>query len=103
MPIKRMWMIGGATRSPLWPTIVANVVGLRLALPESRHLPAIGAAILAGVGAGAFETVEQGQAIFHRPARHIEPDRTTMESYDGWFADYRRVACLSATPTKDQD
>jgi sugar (pentulose or hexulose) kinase len=94
-------MIGGAASSPLWPAIVADVTGLPLSLPQalpeqdrrSEHWPAVGAAILAGVGVDAFETAAAGWARFQRPARQIEPDPATMPLYDQSFSTYQQFVC----------
>ena len=91
MPIEQMWMIGGAAQSPLWPAIVADVTGVPLSLPQYEHWPAVGAAILAGVGIGAFESLAAAQARFQRPARQIEPDPETMPIYDECFAIYQQL------------
>jgi len=101
MPIEQMWMIGGATQSPLWPTIVASITGLPITLPQGRHWPAIGAAILAGVGCGAFETITDGLARFQRPERRIEPDPTETQTYDEGFATYRHLAHLLTKNRED--
>ena len=103
MPIEQVWMIGGAASSPLWPAIVADVTGLPLSLPQAlpeqgrrnEHWPAVGAAILAGVGVGAFETAAAGRARFQRPARQIEPDWATMPLYDQSFSTYQQFVCAS--------
>ena len=92
LPIERLWMIGGAASSPLWPAIVADVTGVPLSLPQGKHWPAVGAAILAGVGVGAFETMEAGQARFQQPARQIEPDRESISIYDECFAAYQQLS-----------
>jgi sugar (pentulose or hexulose) kinase len=92
LPIDRMWMIGGAAQSPLWPAIVADVTGLPLSLPRGQQWPAIGAAILAGVGIGAFETVAAGQAHFQQPARQVEPDPDRMRIYNEKFGAYQQLA-----------
>ena len=110
MPIERMWMIGGAAQSPLWPAIVADVTGVPLSLPQAcpacpersqgkhgrrvAHWPAVGAAILAGVGSGAFETLADAQARFQRPARQIEPDQERMAIYDECFVAYQQLGGL---------
>jgi xylulokinase len=91
MPIKRLWMVGGAAQSPIWPNIIANVTGVPLALPQYKHWPALGAAILAGVGAGVFETIEAGQARFQKPAQYITPDRELMALYDERFTTYQQI------------
>ncbi len=50
---------GGGARSALWLQIVADVLGVGLATIESVEGAALGAALLAGVGAGWWPTVEE--------------------------------------------
>jgi xylulokinase len=92
MPVYRMWMIGGATQSPLWPAILANITGVPLSLPRYRHWPAVGAAILAGLGAGAYGTLAQAQALFQKATRHIEPEPGAMSIYEECYASYQQLA-----------
>lgn len=92
MPVEQMWMIGGATRSPLWPQIVADVTGVPLSLSQYTHGPALGAAILAGLGLGVFDSVEKGQSMFPATARQITADDTHRATYDEQFAAYQRMA-----------
>jgi xylulokinase len=89
--IDEMWMIGGATRSPLWPQIVAEVTGIRLSLTQYAHGPALGAAILAGMGLGVFDSLEASQARFSIAARIIEPEDAHTLVYDARFAAYQRL------------
>ncbi len=91
MPVEQMWMIGGAAQSPLWPSILADVTGVPLSLPQYGHWPAVGAAILAGLGAGAFESLAVAQARFQRPVRQVEPGPETMSIYDESFAIYQQL------------
>jgi xylulokinase len=90
--IDEMWMIGGATRSPLWPQIVADVTGIPLSLTQYAHGPALGAAILAGMGLGLYDSVEAGRARFPVTARTIEPGEAHKPIYDDQYAAYRRLA-----------
>ncbi|MBF0244467.1 MAG: hypothetical protein HQL31_04260 [Planctomycetes bacterium] len=47
----RAVMVGGPSRSPVWPGILAEMTGLEISV-GSTHAGATGAAILAGIGAG---------------------------------------------------
>ena len=91
MPIERLWLVGGAAQSPVWPAIIANVTGLSLCLPQPNHWPALGAAILAGLGAAVFETIETGQIRFQKPAQYITPNRELMALYDERFTTYQQI------------
>jgi xylulokinase len=92
MPVDQMWMIGGAAQSPLWPAILADITGVPLSLPQYGHWPAVGAAILAGLGAGVYGTLAEAQARFARPARQVEPDQGWMRFYRDSFAAYQQLA-----------
>ena len=55
IPVERITMVGGPTNSPIWPRILADQLGCEIALPEYGEVAgAVGAAILAGIGAGVF-------------------------------------------------
>jgi xylulokinase len=89
MPIERLWMVGGAANSPTWPTILANITGVPISLPDYDNWPALGAAILSGVGIGLFENIEAGLVHFSKPAREIAPDTALMALYAKNFATYQ--------------
>jgi len=92
LPIERLWMVGGAANSPHWPAILANITGIPIRLPSYDYWPALGAALLAGVGVGLFKNIEAGLAHFGKPTRKIEPDDKLMALYAENFAVYQ-AAC----------
>jgi xylulokinase len=94
LAVERLWLVGGAARSPVWPKIVADVTGLPIYLPQYGQWPALGAAILAGWGTGLYESLEAGQARFQKAAELVEPDR---HRYDDSFGRYQRLVELQAT------
>jgi xylulokinase len=99
--VEWLWMVGGAARSPVWPGIVADVTGVSLSLTEYDHWPALGAALLAGVGAGVFESLEVGQARFQQSIRHLIPDETCRQLYTERFEIYQalnNIAILNLLP-----
>lgn len=56
---RQMSVCGGGAVSPLWRSIIADVFALPLAAALPQQGAALGAAILAGVGAGLYPSVEQ--------------------------------------------
>ena len=50
--------MGGGAQSPLWCQIKSDMTGKRLVTLKNKETACLGAAILAGVGAGVFESVE---------------------------------------------
>ena len=56
--IKEIRITGGGASSPLWCSIKSDMTGKRLVTLKNKETACLGAAILAGVGTGAFESVE---------------------------------------------
>jgi xylulokinase len=55
---------GGGTASPLWRQVLADVLGVELAVTSTTEGAAYGAALLAAVGTGWFADVEDAGAAF---------------------------------------
>jgi len=92
MPVEFLWMVGGAANSPHWPRILSNITGIPIRLPEYDNWPALGAALLAGVGVGIFDGISDGLAYFGKPVRKIETDAEMKAFYAQNFAAYQ-AAC----------
>ena len=91
LPIKRFWMVGGAAESPLWPAILADVTGIPISLPQYDNWPALGAAILAGYGAGIYPTLDQGMTVFNKELSTITPQSKVMKSYHQKYLKYKQL------------
>lgn len=79
-------LTGGAAKGRLWPQVVADVLGLTVRLPEVKESTALGAAIYAGIGSGAYATLDDAIAQLVRFERSVEPDPAAHEAYDAHFA-----------------
>ena len=95
VPVKRFVATGGLPHhSPLFLQICADVLGEKIAVPPSKQGPALGAAILGALAAGAFP--DASAAIRAMAAREkpqtINPRRAALNTYQGVYADYRRLA-----------
>jgi len=71
---KEVVVAGGATRSELWLQIHADVTGIPHVVTECTDAPALGCAILAAVGAGAFPDVKTAVDTMVRKVRVVRPD-----------------------------
>jgi xylulokinase len=89
MPIDGLWMVGGAANSSHWPLILANITGLPISLPDYDNWPALGAAVLAGVGVGLFENIVEGLVQLRKPVRELQPDSESMVLYNENFEMYK--------------
>src|ERR1700756_765713 len=66
VPVKQIRLGGGGARSPLWRQIQADVYAHDVEIVEAEEGAAYGAAILAGVGAGTWATVDDACAAVVR-------------------------------------
>jgi xylulokinase len=82
-------MVGGASRSPVWPQIVADVTCLPVALPAISQAASWGAAILAGVAAGVYPDPEAGLLTLPRTERRLEPTQGCAGTYERAFEQFR--------------
>lgn len=92
LDVRRLTIVGGGAKGPLWRQIKADVTGLPVRVPVSVETTATGAAILAAVGAGLHGTVADAVDAFvaFRPEEH-EPDPERREVYDEAYRRYRDV------------
>jgi xylulokinase len=91
MAVDEMRMVGGAAKSAVWPRIVADAAGTPVVLPDVREAASRGAAILAGVGAGAFPDPAAGGQAWRGHETGLPPDPTAQREYDDAFGQYREV------------
>ncbi len=89
--IKKIKMIGGATKSNLWPQIVADITGERVFVPSLAEAACLGAAILAGVGAGIFKNPEQGFEKLQIKEKEIIPSQVNRAKYKELFKVYKET------------
>ena len=75
-------LCGGGARSPLWRRILANVLGLRLDVPQTEEGPGYGAAMLALVGCGAYADVRSCAAALTRVTASVEPEPSLSARYE---------------------
>jgi len=82
---------GGGSRSALWTRIVASVLGLPLERTECDAGAAFGAALLAGIGSGAFADAEEAVARCVRVTERIEPEPGWVAAYEEGYRRFRAL------------
>jgi xylulokinase len=90
-PDDDMRAVGGGARSALWLALQADVYGRAVRRTEVDEGPAYGAALLAGVAAGAFADVEEASAQVRLRAEVTEPDAGRARVYDELYAVFRSL------------
>jgi xylulokinase len=88
VPVESIRLGGGGARSPVWRQIQADVYGREVELVEADEGAAYGAALLAGVGGGAWASVEEACAATVRVRERVAPEpeaaRLMNERYEAF-------------------
>jgi xylulokinase len=92
---------GGGSKSDAWLQMTADIFQRPLVRPRVTEAGALGAAIIAGVGCGAFPSYEAGVEAMVRLERTFEPDPQKGKVYARRFAKYKRLWPLMADYLRD--
>ncbi len=82
---------GGGAKSPLWRQIIAAVMNVKLEIIESEEGPGYGAAILAAVGCGTFESVESACEKLVKVIDTVEPDQLLVQKYEEKYQKFKQL------------
>jgi len=85
--VTELLAIGGATRSPLWMQIKADVTGLPVVVTANPDATPLGAAMLAAIGTGGGTVDDLVGDWVQRSAGYV-PDPDTRATYDRLYAVY---------------
>ncbi len=88
MTVEDMRVCGGPARSSLWNQIKADVTGFPVAVPRVLETAALGAAMLAAVGAGRANDPVDAIARMTGVERVIDPRPATRELYERLYEVY---------------
>jgi xylulokinase len=69
----RIRVCGGAQKNPFWLQLKADTTGCVAEAVRHEELTLLGAALLAGIGAGVYASFDEAVAAGERPVREIEP------------------------------
>lgn len=89
--IKEVTFASGASQSPLWCQIVSDVLGAKVNVPVVKEATALGTAICAGVGAGIFESIEDGAKKLVKIERSYTPDMENHKKYLDIFHTWKQI------------
>lgn len=91
LPVESIRLGGGGARGGLWRQIQADVYGMPVDLVEAEEGPAYGAALLAGVGIGAWNSVETACEAAVRVAKSVEPNTESVAVMNRQYGAYRKL------------
>ncbi len=90
--IERLRMIGGASRSSIWPELVAYITGCEVTTMKEGEGCAMGAAMIAGVGCGMFESYAQAASTSLAGERVDADDEELKKYYADKFVRYNTLS-----------
>ncbi|MBQ1721015.1 MAG: xylulokinase, partial [Lachnospiraceae bacterium] len=82
---------GGGAKSPLWKTIIANVLNIRLDILKTEEGPSMGGAMLAAVANGEYASVEEAAKAIVEVVDHVEPTPELAAKYEARYQQFKKV------------
>ena len=91
VPTERIVACGGGVRSALWLQILADIAGVPIDYTSNDDAVALGSAMCAAVGAGAYPNLPAAAKAMTGTERRVEPDAERRAIYDAGFATYEQT------------
>jgi xylulokinase len=91
VPVNDIRLGGGGALSPLWRQIQADVYAKPVSQLAAEQGAAHGAAVLAGVGAGLWPSVDEACARFVRVASVVSPEKQSSDKLQRQYKIYRAI------------
>jgi len=91
VPIRQVRASGGGARSGVWRQIQADVIGREHVTINVDEGPALGVALLAGVGTGVYGSVEQACRNTIKVVQSTRPDESKRAVYDKYYKVYQAL------------
>ncbi len=89
--IERTKICGGGAKSALWKKMIANIMNIKVDVIETEEGPGLGAAILAGVAAGEYESVEAAADKLVKVIETVEPETELAEKYEKKYQVFKQI------------
>ena len=89
--VERTKICGGGAKSTLWKKMIANIMDLNVDVIESEEGPALGGAILAAVGCGAYPSVEAAAERLVKVVDTVEPEPELTAKYEARYQKFKKI------------
>ncbi|NLC19486.1 MAG: xylulokinase [Clostridiales bacterium] len=89
--VDRVRISGGGSKSPLWCSMIANILNVKVDKINSVEGPAFGAAILAAVGCGKYASVDEACSKLIKVVQTTEQDPEIVAKYDKKYEIFRQL------------
>ncbi len=89
--IEQVRVSGGGARSPVWRQILASVFNTELVTVNTTEGAAFGAALLAGVGSGNWDSVQEACASAIKITGSDQPKQSDLSIYEQQYGNYKML------------
>ena len=89
--IERSKICGGGAKSPLWKTIMANILNIKLDVPASEQGPGMGGAMLAMAACGLYPSVKAACEKLVTVQETVTPDPEIAKRYEARYQQFKRL------------
>ena len=89
--IKEIRAIGGGAKSRVWQQILADILGEEINLLNVEEGPAFGAALIAGVGVGVYDSFAEAVNRIIKVEKTIIPRIENSERYNQYYQLYKKL------------
>ena len=89
--IQRSKLCGGGAKSPLWRSIIANVLNITLDIPQTEEGPGYGGAMLAMVACGEYASVEKCAEALVTVQKSVAPDPAIAARYQERYNVFKEI------------
>lgn len=86
-----MMICGGGAKSPLWRQMLADIYGVDVISPASSEGAALGVAILAMVGIGEYESVQQACKAIIQKEKVTATNQEAHDTYEKFYRIYQSL------------
>ena len=92
-PVKHIRALGGGTKNTLWNQIKADILQTPLDVLDFQEAGCLGAALLAGMGAGGYPDLDAALAVARRTGgvTTVEPGPENAAVYESLFSTYSKI------------
>lgn len=80
--IDNVILSGGGSRSPVWPQMFADILGVQVSVASARETGALGAAMTAGIGTGALYGYNDAVLKMTKISKSFTPDPARTKFYN---------------------
>ena len=90
-PLKLLRVVGSSSHNQLWMQLRSAILGKRLELSQNPDMVTLGAALLAGIGAGIYQDAQDAILSSYQKGEVFEPDPDLQIRYEPLYQTYKRL------------